>query len=104
MVVANVKSGQTFYEQFYQFRVSMPQIEDPPVTMQIKQFLVSIHIGQECTLTVAHDHVHTQLTEKFCFSRRHMIPKGINGFLFFMGKLHYNICLCCQLRYCFTEA
>ena len=64
VVIAHIYLCQAFSKQVDQFTVPMSQIEYTPVTVEVEQPLVTIHIPQIRPFPPAHHKIHTVFPEK----------------------------------------
>ena len=79
MVVADVEAIQAFFQDIDQDRMTVPQIENAAVGMQVEKLFRAILVVEKRAVALAHDEIHPELPEKSHFTGGNMGFEGLDG-------------------------
>jgi hypothetical protein len=98
-MVADVEAIQAFFQDIDQDRMTVPQVENAAVGMQVEKFFRAILVVKKRAAALAHDEIHPELPEKSHFTGGNMGFEGIDGiFSVHMGM--FPLCLDGRHRRC----
>ena len=72
VMVADIEAIQTGFQNLDQGRMTMSQIENAAVGMQVEKFFRAVQIMKKGATALAHDEIHAELPEKGDFPGRNV--------------------------------